>query len=136
MNFRGGFPPQSTDKLGLPAIIKRFLQKCYVTKKINYGHKKAKDGHIFQMHQSLLPFFVLFFCRTFVRRRRKERKISLRFQHSARKFSFLGLTSSYKCDKLTNGQIRRSRVAGRARTIGNRVTATNGSRVRISPSPP
>ena len=30
----------------------------------------------------------------------------------------------------------RSRVAGRARTIGNRVTATNRSRVRIPPSPP
>ena len=33
-------------------------------------------------------------------------------------------------------QIRRSRVAGRARTIGNRVTVKSGSRVRISPSPP
>ena len=31
---------------------------------------------------------------------------------------------------------RRSRVAGRARTIGNRVTVKSGSRVRISPSPP
>ena len=30
----------------------------------------------------------------------------------------------------------RSRVAGRARTIGNRVTVKSGSRVRISPSPP
>ena len=32
--------------------------------------------------------------------------------------------------------IRRSRVAGRARTIGNRVTIKSGSRVRIPPSPP
>ena len=32
--------------------------------------------------------------------------------------------------------IRRSRVVGRARTIGNRVTVKSGSRVRISPSPP
>ena len=32
--------------------------------------------------------------------------------------------------------VRRSRVAGRARTIGNRVTVKSGSRVRISPSPP
>ena len=31
---------------------------------------------------------------------------------------------------------RRSRVAGRARTIGNRVTVKSGSRVRIPPSPP
>ena len=30
----------------------------------------------------------------------------------------------------------RSRVAGRARTIGNRVTVNSGSRVRIPPSPP
>ena len=30
---------------------------------------------------------------------------------------------------------RRSRVAGRARAIGNRVTVTSGSRVRIPPSP-
>ena len=32
--------------------------------------------------------------------------------------------------------IRRSRVVGRARTIGNRVTIKSGSRVRIPPSPP
>ena len=32
--------------------------------------------------------------------------------------------------------IWRSRVAGRARTIGNRVTVRSRSRVRISPSPP
>ena len=30
----------------------------------------------------------------------------------------------------------RSRVVGRARTIGNRVTIKSGSRVRIPPSPP
>ncbi len=32
--------------------------------------------------------------------------------------------------------IRRCRLAGRGRTIGNRVTVNSGSRVRISPSPP
>ena len=35
-----------------------------------------------------------------------------------------------------SGNAWRSRVVGRARTIGNRVTVKSGSRVRIPPSPP
>ena len=43
-----------------------------------------------------------------------------------------------KADKLTDAfrAIRRCRVVGRARTIGNRVGVKSSSRVRISPSPP
>jgi hypothetical protein len=45
-----------------------------------------------------------------------------------------------QADNLTDNQLEhaawRSRVVGRARTIGNRVSLKRASRVRISPSPP
>ena len=52
------------------------------------------------------------------------------------KFRFCGIIFQSPINNMFKAeQIRRSRVAGRARTIGNRVTVKSGSRVRISPSP-
>ena len=48
------------------------------------------------------------------------------------------LTKPFRYDIMSNvvNNVWRSRLVGRGRTTGNRVTVKSGSRVRISPSPP
>ena len=74
--------------------------------------------------------------RSFEVKTKKSKKIKYFFKKLLTNQLFCGIIFQSSRKYLFKAEhLRRSRVAGRARTIGNRVTVKSGSRVRISPSP-